>query len=341
MGYTAETLEAVLNAAKSSQTAHAERTAAVEYSVGLLSRCFASAIVEPDILNRTTLTPSMRAAMIRRLLLRGNAVYDIRTNGLGNIVLAPAFTHDIRGGIDPARWVYRMTIPTPSSSVTLRRMAPGVVHVGIEADPATPWLGCSPLLNAGLTTTMLAQIEHRSGQEASARVGHLLPMPDGAGDDTIAALKADLAMLAGGVALVETTSGGMGQGRTAAPQADWELQRFGAEFPEGNTTMRREVGANVCSAVGVPSPLYLGADGTTMREAYRQLLVSTIQPLAAIISQELEDKLGIDIRWNFRRLQAADIAARARAYGTLIGADVAAGITPDVARAELISGLRD
>ena len=92
----------------------------------------------------------------------------------------------------------------------------------------------------------------------------------------------------------------------------------------------------MCAALGVPAALYVGADGATVREAYRQLLVSTLQPLAQLAGAELERKLELPaVRFNFRRLAAADIAARARSYHVLTVAGM------DGPRAELLSGLAE
>ena len=88
-------------------------------------------------------------------------------------------------------------------------------------------------------------------------------------------------------------------------------------LPGGTVTHRRLVVGDVRPAREVPAALYLGADGATVRGAYRQLLVSTIQPLAQIIGGELERKLDTPVRFNFRRLATADAVARARAYWTV------------------------
>ena len=124
------------------------------------------------------------------------------------------------GGIG---WTYR------GPSETVQRFLPsrGVVHVRIGADPVMPWMGVSPLVNAGLSSALLARIELRTGQEANARVGHLLPVPDGTSDESIDALKVDLGALEGKIALVESQTAGHGQGRQAAPSSDWRLQRLG------------------------------------------------------------------------------------------------------------------
>ena len=65
------------------------------------------------------------------------------------------------------------------------------------------------------------------------------------------------------------------------------------------------------------------------------MLTAGIQPLAALIAAELSEKLERAYSFSFRKLQAADIMARARAYGSL----VTAGMAPE--QAALYSGLED
>ena len=62
---------------------------------------------------------------------------------------------------------------------------------------------------------------------------------------------------------------------------------------------------------------YAGGDGGSAREGYRQLLTATLEPYASLITAEFREKIGYPATPNFRRLAAADIAARARAFGTL------------------------
>ena len=86
--------------------------------------------------------------------------------------------------------------------------------------------------------------------------------------------------------------------------------------------LRSEIGRDVCAALGVPGSLYVGSDGATVREAYRQLLTATLEPYASIITAEFKEKVGYPVTLDFRKLAAADIAARARAYGTLVASGV-------------------
>ena len=339
--YTRQIVEASVAAAQGGQRAVADRTAAVEFGVGLLSRCFAVALVEPVELE-LTLNAARREEMARRLLLTGNYVARIDLDHNGNLALQPASFFHLRGGPSEATWTYWLDLPGPTQAVQRYAPAAGVIHVKIGSDPVQPWLGVSPLVNAGLSSALLARIELRTSQEVSAQTGHLLPVPDGTSDESIGALKTDLAGLEGKIAMVESQSAGHGQGQQAAPPSDWRLQRLGAEIPEGNVNLRRQAGADVCAALGIPAALYVGADGGTVREAYRQLLVSTIQPYAELIAEELERKLEIPaVRFNFRRLSAADIAARARAFGSLVQAYAQASEDVDYGRLETLAGLNE
>lgn len=337
--YTRNISEALLAAAQGDNRAVAERTAAVEFGVGLLARCFAAAIVEPAPL-AMAMTAARREEMARRLLLTGNYVARIDVDGRGALALQPASFYDLRGGPAERSWTYWLDLPGPSSSDQRFSPSEGVVHVRIGADPVRPWQGISPLVNAGLSSALLARLELRSGEEAGAQAGYVLPVPDGTSDESIVALKADLLALRGKVALVESQSAGHGQGQRAAPPSDWRLQRMGADLPQGNAEVRRQAGADVCAALGIPAALFVGADGATVREAYRQLLTATIQPLAQLIGEELERKLELPaVRFNFRRLSAADIAARARAFSSLVQAYQGAEEAPDFDRLALLAGL--
>ena len=340
--YTRSIVEASLAVAQGSQRAVADRTAAVEFGVGLLARCFAVALVEPTEL-AAVLTAARREELARRLLLTGNYVAGIDVDTMGSIALQPASTYDLRGGPSEASWRYWLDLPGPSTSIQRFSPTEGVVHVRIGADPVRPWEGVSPLVNAGLSSALLARMELRTGQEANAQVGYLLPMPDGTAEESITALKADLKALNGKVALVESMSAGHGQGQRAAPPSDWRLQRMGAEIPDANVNLRRQAGADVCAALGIPAALYVGADGATVREAYRQLLVSTLQPLAELVAEELTRKLELPgVRFNFRKLAAADVAARARAFGSLVQAYSSAGAEDvDLERLETLAGLNE
>ena len=112
-------------------------------------------------------------------------------------------------------------------------------------------------------------------------------------------------------------------GRQSAPQLEWTPRRLGAQIPESHIALRSDVARDVCAALGIPPALYAGGDGGSAREGYRQLLTATLEPLASIITRsEFREKVGYPVSLDFKRLAAADIAARARAYGTLVASGV-------------------
>ena len=213
--FTDAALDRALNTATGNVSAAAEETAAAEFALGLYARCFAAAIVQPAGL-AATLPARLRADLARRLMVRGEAVYAIDVNRLGTIRLLPASSHDITGGPDESSWNYYLELPGPTEPESRRLPSRAVVHVRIGADPAMPWKGISPLENAGLTARILARLKQRTRQETGARVGYLLPLPDGVSDNSVAGLKQDLKTLEGGIALVESTETGHGQGSGAA-----------------------------------------------------------------------------------------------------------------------------
>ena len=325
-------VEAVLSAAQGNLTAKAQQSAAVEFGIGLLERCFAVSDVKPESLSRVTLTPLALSRIVRQLILTGNSVSAIDTAS-GELLLLPAANYDIQGGVRESSWRYRVELSGPSRLTSRRLPSTGVVHIRMGSSVQEPWRGCSPLINAGLSAAMLGRLERRMAQEVNARVGHLLMLPDGTSEEQITALRRDLASIEGGISLVETEAAGHGQGVRAAPQVDWQLRRFGANVPESNVALRSDIALDIIAALGIPAPLFHGSDGVSAREAYRLLLVTTLQPIAELITDELSRKLETTVSIGFRRLHAADIQSRARAFGTM----VAAGVSEEVAMS--VSGL--
>ena len=94
----------------------------------------------------------------------------------------------------------------------------------------------------------------------------------------------------------------------AAPQADWQPRRIGANPPETLPTLRTDVFEAVLSAGGVPVSLVTDADGTSQREAYRRWYATTVTALGDLVAAELTAKLETPIRFDFTHLYAHDLA---------------------------------
>ena len=108
--------------------------------------------------------------------------------------------------------------------------------------------------------------------------------------------------------LAETTAAGWGDGKMAAPQADYRPQRFGASPPDSLPSLRTEAGLSVLSACGVPVSLVTDADGTSQREAWRRFVMGSVEPLLAIVGQEVEAKLETRVTFDLSSLWAHDFA---------------------------------
>lgn len=143
-----------------------------------------------------------------------------------------------------------------------------------------------------------------------------------AADDPLAGLKADLKAMAGGLALVETTSAGWGEGKAQAPQWDWQARRVGANPPASLVDLRQDVENSIVAACGVPVSLYAAAaDAAGQREAWRRFLHGPLAPLGMRVAEELAVKLDApELSLNFDRLFASDLSGRARAFGSMVKA---------------------
>ena len=291
----------------------AAKTAAAEFSIGLMGRAFALAEVEGVTLSASTLE-----AIGRSLGLRGNALFDVLADPVGGLTMMPASSWDISGGPDPATWTYHLSLAGPSQTSDVTRMGSDVIHCRINALPESPWVGRSPLTAAGLSSALATRIELRASEEANAKAGTLLSSPP-LNETSRNALKADLGNLKGGVAMVENAGGNSARPPAGGPQGDWRTTRFGLNIPEANIRLRRDAAADVVAAFGVPSSLYSGQEGASVREGWRQFGVSC-QAWGAIVGAELTEKLERPVALSFRKLASIDIAARARAVGILVKA---------------------
>ena len=264
-------------------------------------------------------------AMIGRALIRrGEIVLMIRVEG-GEVRLLPAASHDIDGGPSPASWTYRCTIGGPERTHTYCHVpADGVIHLQYSRDPEHPWRGYGPLQVAQLGGRLSAETAAMLADESSGPRGSLMPLPVAGDDPTITALKADLRKLAGKLATVESTQT-MSAG-AAPPRRDWEAKRIGADPPTALVALHEAASREVLAACGVPPVLFaMNPNGTAGREAWRQLPFATVAPLGRMVAAELSDKLESDIGLVWDELRASDIAGRARAFQSMVGAGMDPG----------------
>ena len=258
---------------------------------------------------------------------RGEDLHQIMVER-GEVRLQPIGSWDVRGGPDPAAWWYRCDRFGPSGNLTELVPAAAVVRVRYAVDPARPWHGISPLGWARSTGTLTANLEVRLGEEAGGPVGHVIPYPTGPGDpdnedDPVVKLYQDIRAAKGATVITETTAAGGGEGRMAAPQSDWKPMRFGASPPAVLPSLRTEVGMSVLSACGVPVSLVTDADGTSQREAWRRFVMGAVEPLLAMVAEEVTAKLETRVTFDLSKLWAHDLAGRAASFKAMVTAGMA------------------
>ena len=318
-------VHAIVQAAGGTSPADPSAIAALEAATSLYAAAFAAAEVKPANEITKAVSPQARALIARDLIRRGESLHLIRVRA-GRVSLLPAGSWDVRGPWSEEEWFYRLDLFGPSGNVTRFVPARSVVHARYAVDPARPWLGISPLGWARDTGTLAANLEQKLGEEAGGTVAHVLPIPqdggDGTADDPLASLKADIKASRGGTVLTETTSGGWGEGRIAAPNSDWQPRRIGANPPPVLPTLRRDVFEAVLVACGVPVSLVTDADGTSQREAYRRWYATSVAALGGLVAEELSAKLETEISLDFTHLYAHDLAGRAQAFQRLTGGGV-------------------
>ena len=338
--YTDSLTTALLQVAGGGRLADPTQTAAAAIAALLYSSALASGDWAPDGILRSALDRRYMAMLGRDLVLRGEAVAEIVVS-MDGLRLRPASSWTILGtGTDPGEWTYQLWFNGPSGA---RRSAflpaAAVLHFRRGEVSRAPWRGVSPLASAGLSARALAEVEGMIGDEASGARGYVLPVPANPDpddeDDPLAELRRDMGGLRGQLTVTETTAGGWGEGRIAAPTTDYKPVRIGGAWPQQVEQTRAGIMPTVLSAAGIPPSLAdPRSDGTSKRESYRFFLHATVQPLAEVIAEEAAAKLDVPgAALTFTRLSAGDVAGRARSVRSLVDAGV------DLGRALTLAGV--
>ena len=272
----------LIEAQAAGSVADASSTAAVEAAAGALSRAFASAEVVGAPWVAEAVSPATLAQIGRDLIRSGSSMHVIRMSVDGMVRLIPASSWHWEGSHDPDSWTVRVTAYGPSTSTTWNLPASAVVFVKWGSTPGQPYTGTGPLSWAHTTARLQSEAERSLADEAQGPLAQLLAIPSDGGDnsedDPLKLPKADISGARGKALLVETSAAGWGEGRTAAPQRDWQASRLGPAPPESMATIRKDAFEAVLAACGTPPSLFLDADGTAQREAVRRWHLGTWAP---------------------------------------------------------------
>ena len=320
----------LIEAQAAGTAADASSTAAIEASAGLLSRSLASAEVDGADWLRETVTPAFLAQVGRDLIRAGDSMHVVRVGADGMAHLIPASSWHWEGNHDPASWTVRATAYGPSTSTTWNLPASAVVFVRWGSSPGQPYVGTGPTSWAHTTARLQSETERSLADEASGPLAMLLTYPEGQdpddGDDDsadpLAPLRASIGAARGKALLLESTAGGMGEGRSNAPQRDWDPKRLGPAPPEAFVALSKDSFGRMLAACGCSPALFDDSDGTSKREALRQWHLGTVLPHARLLEAELSAKLESPVRLKFD-LYAVDLAGRAQAFQKLVAGGVA------------------
>ena len=328
----------LIEAQAAGTAADASSTAAVEAAAGALSRTFAAAEVVGAEWVREAVSPGVLGQIGRDLIRKGDSMHVIRVGGDGAVRLIPSSSWHWEGSHDPASWTVRATAYGPSTSTTWNLPASAVVFVRWGSNPGKPYVGVAPTSWAHTTARLGSEVERSIADEAAGPLAQLLAVPQDGGDDgdddPLKMLRADIRAARGKALLVETTAAGWGEGKTAAPSADWRQQRLGPAPPEVMAQLRRDAFEHVLAACGTPPSLFTDSDGTAQREAVRRWHLGTVLPLARMVEHELSAKLETPVSLKFDAYPL-DLAGRAQAFQKLVAGGVA--VTEALATAGLLA----
>ena len=311
----------LIEAQAAGTAADASSTAAVESASSWLSRAFSSAEVDAEDWAQEAVNPVFLAQVGRDLIRSGDSMHVIRIDGMGNVILVPASSWHFEGDHDPANWRVRATAYGPSTSTSWNLPYSGVVYMRWGSKPGTPYVGTGPLSWAHTSARLSSELERSLADEAQGPLANLLAIPADGGDgtdaDPLKQLKLDIKSARGKALFVETTAGGWGEGRAAAPMSDWKASRLGPNFPQSMAMVQKESFMAVLAACGLSASLFDDSDGTSKRETLRQIFMNTVLPLARQLEYELEMKLETPIRLRFDNY-ARDMVSRAQVIEKLV-----------------------
>ena len=304
--------------------------AAVQAAAGLWARCLSVAKSELE-----QLTPDLLGAIGFDLGVVGEFVGVVQVDGTGRVSLLRAASWNIAGGPDPRSWIYQLTLSGPTSTHTRVLPADSVVHVRYLPDNRTPWRGVAPWRRAPNLSKLAAEVEAALIREVRLPTKIIIPMPQGANIDTNT-LRSQFQNSEFQIAFPTTTSAGFGGGRSSAPLTDWKTTRLKSEPDEGLVGLCRDIPGQVGVLYGIPVVMSAGTGSESIvREAFRRFVLTTIEPIALIVSRELTRVFEVPVELDLSDLAHADIAGRARAFKALVGSGMTAADAAEFAKIEV------
>ena len=292
------------------------KTATLEIALGIWSRAFASAEVQPVNPSTAGLTRRMLSQAARELILTGESLWHPYMD-MDRIMLQPISGYDIQGGWQPKDWRYEIDLAGPTTMTRIKAASSEVIHLRYQQTANEPWRGQSPLGNMSNSTCLLELTEREMTEEFSAPVGTIMPVPLNPDDRSLGDIKTAFANLRGRMLLLETQRNNWHLGGQGAGADDWVPRKFGTDVPATNLALRAQMSIDILQALGIPNDLVTPGTNEGAREAWRRFLHGSLIPLGRKMSEELSEKLETDISFKWSEIAASDVAGRARAFASM------------------------
>ena len=313
--YTDQAIAQLL--ASASGASDGSALAAIETAARWWGLGLSSATVTPSNLATRAITPSVLDSIGRSLCRSGESLHVIDVRA-GRVALTPTASWTVQGDADPDSWLYLVTLNGPSTSRAITRSADSVLHVRYAPSPHSPWRGRSPVMMAADTARAAGNLEHATSEEMTFTQKQLLSPRRNQGDYGLADTMSPDQI----TKIVEAFAAHTGSGAFVVP-GDLEPKRLGPAPPDSFALLRDRFEQSILSLHGIPPALVAEqGTGTAMREAFRQILHSLLKPLGALVVEELQAKLDPAAAMSFDALRAGDIQGSARAFRSLVDAQV-------------------
>ena len=308
--------------------ASARTTATFTSCLNLISN--AAAIAEVEGQHSESLKPHL-GAIARGLTDSGESTWLIDADSEGRMVLLPATVANVTGLASPESWMYSLTQPGPSQTVTIFRPGAAILHFRANATQGTPWRGRPALEASNSTGSLLAALECQLAAESRMKPARLLSI--GKSDTQRLVVEGELER--GGILAITGASAG-----DKSPASGLDPGRIRSEITLPQVNLYESLSDQIASALGVPSDLIgSSASEAVGRESFRRFAASTVTPLLTLIQTEWTEKIG-PLNFELDALRAGDIAARGRVLSqraTAVKNLVGAGL--NIERALVLAGL--
>ena len=286
-------------------------SATVATCAGFWSRGFAMMDPAPD---PGPLTADVLAAIGLDLCLRGESCWHVRVEG-NNLAL-----HRVAYWDHVARGRFHLHLARPNETETVRALADEVMLLTINSAAETPWVGRSPLVMAGGSPSLVAEIEAAVSRSTEWLGKGVLPMPDTIDETNQSQILRGLKS-GGTLAAVKSKADfSVNTGQTRGQE--FHRVELGPDLQKADLNPFTDALHNrILAAAGIPPALVTDSSAAGgMREAYRLLVLQTLEPVARMLAPEFA-KVGVT-GMSSASMMASDTAGRARSVGALVKAGV-------------------